>query len=168
MAYSITRQKLFKFLGVTDLAANVVAAYNAYQSRVDGVDFNASKWVDVTVTAALLDGAGTVNVIAGVAGDQYKVRGIRLVGGGTNFGAGGDRTIVLTDGTTTYTTIANADIESAPAATLDWGNAKVPYNAGTSNTATASGAALRFQYAGGSADHTTGSIKFSVNIEKVA
>ena len=155
---------------IPDLGAsgNFVLA-SALQYIIDGISFNASKWVDVTVTAAALDGAGNVPVIAGVAGDQYKVRGVRLVGGGTNYAAGGDRTIALTDGTTTYTTIANADIEAAPATTLHWGDAKVPYNAGTSDTATASAAALRFQYAGGSTDHSaTGSIKFSVCIEKVA
>lgn len=137
--------------------------------KVDAVAMSSMKWVDVTVTAALLDSAGSVNVIAGVAGDQYKIRNVRLVGGGTNFGAGGDRLIDLTDGTTVWTTIANADIESAPSATLDWGNAKVPYLTGTSDTASASAAAIRFQYSGGTTDHGgTGSIKFSVQIEKVA
>ncbi len=136
---------------------------------VDGVSISPLKWVDVTVTAALLDAAGSVNVIAGVAGDQYKVRDVRLIGGGTSFAAGGDRLIDLTDGTTVYTTIANADIESAPAATLAWGNAKVPFLTGTADTSTASAAALRFQYSGGTTDHSaTGSIKFSVCIQKVA
>lgn len=154
---------------IPDLGAsgNFVLA-SAYQAIVDGIAFNASKWVDVTVTAALLDGAGTVPVIAGVAGDQYKIRGIRLVGGGTNFGAGGDRLISLTDGTTVWTTIANADIESAPATTLGWGDAKVPFLTGTSDTASVAGQAIRFAYSGGTTDHTTGSIIFSVQIEKVA
>jgi hypothetical protein len=136
--------------------------------RNDGVTLSPVKWVDVAATAALLDGAGTVNVIAGVAGDQYKIRDIRLVGGGTNFGAGGDRLIDLTDGTTIWTRIANADIEAAPAATLEWGNAKVPFLTGTSNTASVAGQAIRFVYSGGAADHTTGSITFSVGLEKVA
>lgn len=149
-------------------SANFVLA-SAFRTMVDGVLMSPIKWVDVTVTAALLDSAGSVNVIAGVLGDQWKVRDIRLVGGGTSFGAGGDRLISLTDGTTVYTTIANADIESAPPATLAWGNAKVPFLTGTSDTATASNAALRFQYSGGTTDHGgTGSIKFSVCIEKVA
>ncbi len=126
------------------------------------------KWVDVAVTAALLDGAGLVNVVAAAAGDSYKVRNIRLVGGGTNFGAGGNRLIDLTDGTTVWTTVANADIESAPAATLDWGNAKVPFLTGTSNTASVAGQAIRFVYSGGTTDHTTGSITFSVCLEKVS
>jgi hypothetical protein len=141
---------------------------NAYQYTIDGVAFNASKWIDVTVTAALLDGGGTVPVITGVAGDQYKIRGIRLVGGGTNFGAGGNRNISLTDGTTTWTTVANADIESAPAATLGWGDTKVPFLTGTSDTASVAGENIRFAYSGGTTDHTTGSIVFSVQIEKVA
>ncbi len=137
--------------------------------KCDSVTMSQLKWVDVTVTAALLDAAGTVPVIAGVAGDQYKIRDVKLVGGGTNFGAGGDRLIDLTDGTTVWTTIANADIESAPAASLPWGNAKVPMLTGTSDTASASAAAIRFQYSGGTTDHSaTGSIKFSVLLEKVA
>lgn len=137
--------------------------------KSDGVVISPIKWVDVTVTAALLDAAGTVNVIAGVAGDQYKIRDIRLVGGGTNFGAGGDRLIDLTDGTTIWTTIANTDIETAPATTLSWGNAKVPFLTGTSDTASASNQAIRFVYSGGTTDHGgTGSIKFSVALEKVA
>jgi hypothetical protein len=136
--------------------------------QCDAVTMSQLKWVDVTVTAALLDAAGTAPVIAGVTGDQYKIRCVRLVGGGTSFGAGGNRLIDLTDGTTVWTTIANADIESAPSATLDWGNTKVPYLTGTSDTASASNAAIRFQYSGGTTDHTTGSIKFSVLLEKVA
>lgn len=135
------------------------------------------KWIDVTCTATLLDastGTGKVNVMAAGTGanatDQYKIRNIRLVGGGTNFGSGGDRLLGLTDGTTVWTTVANADIESAPAATLDWGNAKVPFLTGVSDTASAAGAQIYFQYSGGTpaTPHTTGSIKFSVCLEKVA
>jgi hypothetical protein len=135
----------------------------------DGMPVGALKWADVTVTAALLDAAGSVPVVVGGSGDQFKIRDIKLVGGGTNFGAGGDRLISLTDGTTVWTTIANADIETAPAATLPWGNAKVPFLTGTSDVASAAGSTVRFQYSGGATDHSgTGSIKFSVLVEKVA
>lgn len=136
--------------------------------NVDEVAMSPLKWVTVAVTAALLDSAGTVNVIAGVTGDSYKLRHVRLVGGGTNFGSGGDRLISLTDGTTVWTTIANADIESAPSATLDWGNAKVPFLTGTSNIASVAGQSIRFAYSGGATDHSgTGSITFSVCLEKI-
>lgn len=142
-----------------------------------GITLSDTKWVDVTCTATALDastGTGKVNVISAGTGsnatDQYKIRNIRLVGGGTNFGSGGDRLLGLTDGTTVWTTIANADLESAPSATLDWGNAKVPFLTGVSDTASAPGAQIYFQYSGGTpaTPHTTGSIKFSVCLEKVA
>lgn len=134
----------------------------------DSVAIGAMKWVDVAVTAALLDGGGSVKVVDAADSDQFKIRDVRLVGGGTNFGAGGDRLISLTDGTTVWTQIANADIESAPAATLPWGNAKVPFLTGTSDTPSAAGADIEFKYSGGTTDHATGSIKFSVLVEKVA
>jgi len=153
----------------------VDAALGTRQSNA--IAMSELKWVDVTCTATLLDastGTGKVNVIAAGTGanatDQYKVRDVRLVGGGTNFGAGGDRLLSLTDGTTVWTTIANADLESAPSATLPWGNTKVPFLTGTSDTASAAGAQVYFQYSGGTpaTPHTTGSIKFAVCLEKIA
>lgn len=133
----------------------------------DSISLSFLKYVDVAVTAAVLDGAGNQVVVTAGTGDRFKIREIILVGGGTNFGAGGNRNIILTDGTTTYTTIANADIEAAPAASLRWGDTKVPFSGGTSNTATVAGQNLRFTYSGGTTDHTTGSITFSVGLEKV-
>lgn len=148
--------------------ANVVVSQPS-SYRVDGINMSPQKWVDIAVTAAALDAAGQATVITGVAGDQYKIREVRLVGGGTNFGAPGDRLISLTDGTTVWTTIANADIEAAPATTLHWGDAKVPYLTGTSNTASVAGQNIRFAYSGGTTDHGgVGSITFSVCLEKVA
>jgi hypothetical protein len=134
----------------------------------NGVTMSNLVWVDVTVTAAILDGGGQVNVMPSSTSDSYKVRNIRLVGGGTNFGAGGNRLMDLTDGTTVYTTIANADLEAAPAATLDWGNAKVPFLTNKSDVASVAGSAIGFKYSGGTTDHTTGSIKMSGCLEKVA
>jgi hypothetical protein len=123
------------------------------------------QWVDVACTAALLDGALSIVAIAGRVGWQMKVRQIILVGGGTNFGAGGDRLLDLTDGTTVYTTVANADLEAAPSASLMWGNTKVPFLTSKSNVKTVAAANLVFKYSGGAADHTTGSITFSVCVE---
>lgn len=127
------------------------------------------KSVDITVTAAQLDGAGSSTVVSGLFGGQYKVRNITLVGGGTNFDSGGDRLIDLTDGTTVWTTIANADIESVPAASLPWGNAKVPMLTGKSNIASVANADIVFKYSGGTTDHGgVGSLTFNVLLEKVA
>lgn len=137
------------------------------QAMIKETEDNTLEWVDVHVKAVDLAAAGKVIVKAGSGVDQYKVRDIRLVGGGTNFAAGGNRLLDLTDGTTVYTTIANADLESAPAATLTWGNTKVPFLTGTSDTETTEGDDLYFNYSGGTTDHATGDIIFSVQIEKV-
>lgn len=134
---------------------------------VDSLPF----WVDVTVTAARLDGAGNVPVFTPAlqaSTARYKVRNVRLVGGGVSFGAGGDRLISLTDGTTSWAIVPNATIEAAPANTVDWGQAGIPFNAGTSDTLSVAKQAIRFQYSGGTTDHGgVGSIKFSVCLEKI-
>lgn len=139
---------------------------NSQKSLESGADLakaGAVIYTDVTCSAALLDGALKVEVAPAKVGIQYKVRDVVLVGGGTSFGAGGDRLLSLTDGTTVYTTIANADLESAPAASLPFGNAKVPMLTGTIDTKTVENQALRFQYSGGTTDHGgVGSIKFQV------
>jgi len=154
----------------------VIPASNDFITLIDSSDgFSIKKasfpmiYTTVTVTAALLDGGGNVAAFTASAGDQIKVEEIKLIGGGTSFGAGGDRNISLTDGTTTYTTIANADIESAPATTLRWGDTKVPFSAGSADTATVASQNLRFAYSGGTTDHGgVGSIKFRVGFTKVA
>jgi hypothetical protein len=125
-------------------------------------------WVDVAATAALLDSAGSVTVKAGEAGYRFKVRDIKLIGGGTNFGGAGNRLLDLTDGTTVWTTIANADLESAPATTLPWGNAKVPFLTGTCNTPSVAEADIVLKYSGGTTDHSTGAITFSVLLDRLA
>ena len=133
------------------------------------LELGSLRYVDVVCAASALDAAGKVNVASAETGKQYKIRDVILVGGGTNFAAGGDRLLSLTDGTTVWTTIANADLEAAPAASLPWGNAKVPMLTGTSNTASAAGAQIRFAYSGGTTDHSaTGSITFTVCLERIA
>ncbi len=133
----------------------------------DGQTMSSLKYVSVALTAATLDGALSVVVQAAAAGDQWKVRDILLEGGGTNFGAGGDRTIVLTDGTTTWTTIPNASIETLAAAGARWGSTALPATT-TSNTASAAATDIVFKYAGGTTDHTTGASRATVCLEKVA
>ena len=144
-----------------------------WAEQAEWVGDSSLTWVDVAVTATLLD-AGTRTGKAYVIqspgpGKQYKIREVILVGGGTNFAAGGDRLLSLTDATTVWTTVANADLEAAPAASLPWGNAKVPMLTGTSNTASVAGTRIYFAYSGGTTDHSaTGSITFSVGLERTA
>ena len=133
------------------------------------MEIGQNKWIPVTCTAALLDGALKIAVITPVdRAESYRVVDVRLIGGGTNFGAGGDRLLDLTDGTTVWTQIANADLETAPSATLTQGNAKVPFLTGTANTASTAGNPIYFAYSGGASDHTTGSITFHVCLNRLS
>ena len=142
-------------------------AFPAAGFTVDGVTPSVYKCVDSTVTAATLDGGGSEVVLAGVAGDQYKIREIMLHGGGTSYGSGGDRLIRLTDGTTTFVFVPNATIEGLPGATARWGDTAVPFNGGDSNTKTVAGQNIRWEYSGGTTDHSgTGSVAMTVCLEK--
>jgi hypothetical protein len=121
-----------------------------------------------TITYTNLGTAGKVDVLTPASATaQYYVSNVVLVGGGTSFGPTGDRLVSLTDGTTVWTTIANADLEAAPSVSLPFGNAKVPYLTGTITTPSAAGAQIYFQYSGGTTDETTaGSIDFFVTLTK--
>lgn len=125
--------------------------------------------VEVTVTAALLDSAGTITVLPAGTLRQHKLRDIVIQAGGTNFGAGGDRNIVLQDssGTQVLATIANAQMESLPATGMRLGMTGITANKIT--TSTTAGEAIVFKYSGGTTDHSaTGSFVALVTLEKTA
>lgn len=125
------------------------------------------RWLSVAVGHADLAEAGEVVVVAGDAEKRYLVRDIVLVGGGTNFSAGGDRLLDLTDGTSVYTTVPNASLEAAPAVSQRWGSTAVPFVTGTVATPTVAGQNLRFAYSGGTTDHDAGALTFLISIEEI-
>lgn len=127
-------------------------------------------WYDVTASASALATAGKVVVQASSGSQQFVVRDIRMNYGAAGLsGGGGNRLLVLTDGTTVYN---NAGITAAllgtPVNTL-WGGSGNPV-AGTvaQNTPTAAGANLYLQYSGGTTDFSTGSVVISVAVQRVA
>lgn len=131
---------------------------------------NPLKVIEVTVAASALDSAGSVTVAAAGTGNQWKLRDIIVEAGGTNFGSGGDRNLVLQDssGTNVLATIANAQLESLPANGMRLGGAS-QIQANKINDATVAGEAVVFKYSGGTTDHSaTGSFTALVFLEKVA
>lgn len=124
--------------------------------------------IEITAGFAALAAAGTVPIFTPEnATQRVKVRDMMLIGGGTNFsGGGGDRTIVITDGTTTFGTIAAALAQSL--ATTRWGGTNFSFgSAAAPNTAHVAGQNLRLAYAGGAADYTAGSLVLVVSYELV-
>jgi len=127
------------------------------------------QYVEITAGQAALAAAGTVAIFTPeTATQRIKIRDMILFGGGTNFsGGGGDRTVAVTDGTTTFGTIAAALAQSL--ATTRWGGTNFSFGSGAvPNTASVAAQNVRLAYAGGATDYTAGSLTIGVWYEITA
>jgi hypothetical protein len=123
---------------------------------------------DVTVGQASLASGGSVVLKTSNGTERYKIRSLQLNSGGTNFSGGsGDRLGQVTDGTTVYSVIPAATMQSL--ANAQWGATALPNPASAAiNTSTVAGADLVFKYSGGTLDYTAGSLVISGVLERVA
>ena len=124
---------------------------------------------EATVSQASLASGGSVALIDAKSGEQWKVRGLLLSGGGTNFsGGGGDRLLSITDGTSTWSVIPAATLQALAAAR--WGDTGLPFPATAAHltTASAAGIDITAQYSGGATDYTAGSCTIVVMAERTA
>lgn len=114
--------------------------------------------------------AGQVTVLSAVdASTQYKITDIVLNGvGATNFsGGGGDRDLIITDGTNVWTTIPAATLQALVNAA--WGSTDVPFSLTIPlNQASVAGADVYAAYANGTTDYTAGSVVISLDFTQVA
>jgi hypothetical protein len=152
----------------TVLPAQITATYGEFIVVASGSNLNLVAYpsvglltetsVSVTVTAAALAGGANVPLIVGAAGQQYRLSDIMMSSGGTNFsGGGGDRNLSITDGTTVYTVIPAASLQTL--ANARWGSTAIPYPAAAGvSTLTVAGQNVRAIYSGGTADYTAGSV----------
>ncbi len=122
---------------------------------------------ETTVGQAALASAGTVKLIDALSGEQWKIREIFLSGAGTNF-SGGDRLLDITDGTTTWSVIPAATLQSL--AVARWGDTGTafPATAAHLTTASASGTDVTAKYSGGATDYTAGSCTIVLMAERTA
>lgn len=121
--------------------------------------------VDVTVTAADLN-AGDKIVINSSGMEQYYIRNITLAGG-TDFDALGDKSIIITDGTTEWTEVADTDLISLSPAS--WGSTIVPYPVDPSDIVQSSVAGIDIvvRYgSSGTVDYTSGNVVILVIYER--
>lgn len=123
---------------------------------------------DITVGQAALASGAAVTLITSSGSKRYKIRSLQLNSGGTNFsGGGGDRLGQVTDGTTVYSVVPAATMQTLVNA--QWGVTALPNPASAAiNTSTAAGASLTFKYSGGATDYTAGSLVISGVVERVA
>lgn len=123
---------------------------------------------DVTVGQADLASGGQKILYDSSASKQYKVRELFINAGGTDFsGGGGDRLAHVSDGTTAYSLIPAANLQTLTNGR--WGDTNMPFPAlGGINVSTAAGADLIIEYSGGATDYTAGSVVISGILERVA
>lgn len=154
--------------GEVDLAVHAAAGnwVGAVRRMLKRYKRGGLQTVEITAGFAALAAAGTVPIFTPEnATQRVKIRDVMLIGGGTNFsGGGGDRTIVITDGTTTFGTIAAALAQAL--ATTRWGGTNFSFGSGAApNVASVAGQVLRLAYAGGTADYAAGSLTVVVKLE---
>lgn len=120
-----------------------------------------------TIAFGDLASAASVIVLDARADEKWKVRDIFLSGGGTNF-SGGDRLLTISDGTSTWSVIPAATLQSLAAAR--WGEAGVPYPATAAHMTaeTALGTDISASYSGGATDYTAGSLTLMITAERTA
>jgi hypothetical protein len=122
---------------------------------------------NVTVGQAALATGGAVTLVDSSGAKQYRIKQLQLNSGGTNFsGGGGDRLGQVTDGTTVYSVIPAASLQTL--ANAQWGATALPNPASAAiNTLTVAGTDLTFKYSGGATDYTAGSLVISGLVERV-
>jgi hypothetical protein len=162
---------------MTDAAIERAASMAAFGNGTDDMRAmlkrmrNSDLWVtEVPFGFAALATAGKVTVwTPATATQQIKIRHLILSGGGTNFDAGGDRTLRLSDGTSHWTVIPAATLKSLAAAR--WGDTGCPFPGTAAHLTAASAAGLSnsvyLQYTGGATDYTAGAGTLIVTYEIV-
>lgn len=154
------------FSNAVTVAGNVSLTGGSSNYVADGVTIGKLFNVESTLTNTNLASAGKVNVVVATGSQQFKIRNIILANTQqATFSGGSGRTIALTDGTTTWTTIPNASLTTLPSSAM-WCSTAVPSTNET--TASVAGANIYFQYAGGSSDFTAGKVIMIVTLEKIA
>jgi hypothetical protein len=122
---------------------------------------------ETAVNQSALAASGLVALLTAKTGEQWKIRDIRLSGGGTNF-SGGDRLLSITDGTTTWSIIPAATLQTLAAAA--WGDTGLPYPATAADLTVASvlSTNISAQYSGGATDYTAGECTLILTLERIA
>lgn len=135
---------------------------------IDGFTIGQLIYVETTISKTDLASAASKVLVTSTGVQSFKIRDIILSANGTNF-ATGDRTLSITDGTTAWTIIPAATLQSLTASR--WlVSTPVPAPTTTSwiNTASAAGTNIVAKYAGGTSDYATGVCTIILCVEKVA
>jgi hypothetical protein len=131
---------------------------------------NLTKAFNVTVNHSDIVSAALKTIIDSVfLTEQWRIVNIIAVTVTPFSGGGGDRGLVITDGTHNYTVIPAASLQ-ATTVQAQWGSTAVPYSAVVSDMVQPTTAAsnLSAAYAGGTTDYSAGAVNITVVAERIA
>lgn len=125
---------------------------------------------EVTVGQGDVASAASKILLNATSGETWKILDIVLSADGTNFsGGGGDRLLSITDGTSIWSIIPAATLQSL--AVSRWGvDAGMPNPSTASHlfAESASGTDIVAKYSGGTTDYTTGSLTLRITAYRTA
>jgi hypothetical protein len=122
---------------------------------------------DVPATSTSLASGGHVTLYPSSGSKRYIIRALWSNSGGSNFSGGGNRLATISDGTTAYSVIPAASLQTL--ANTAWGATGLPFPASASlMLMTAAGASLTIAYSGGTTDYTSGAVTISGLLQRVA
>lgn len=147
------------------------AGSGSWAHLYSAIDLNQnSKIVQVTPTTANLASGGTHTAIGGAEDVQYKVNFI-MAYAKTDFDAGGDRLLDLTDGTSVWTSIPAATLKGSAGDIYLWfvdSEVPAPASLDTWRTASVADENIRFEYSGGTTDYSSGEWTFNIFYTRTA
>ena len=146
----------------------LTAAGGAFWADGDGVSGNptidvALQVFEVTVGQGDVASAAEKILLDAATGETWKVLDIVLSADGTDFsGGGGDRLMAITDGTSTWSIIPAATLQTL--AVARWGDTGMPDPSTASHlfAASGSGTDIVAKYSGGTTDYTAGSLTLRI------
>lgn len=121
---------------------------------------------NVSCDQSSLASGGSATLYASSGSKQYRILALYQNSNGTNFSGGsGNRLGSVTDGTTVYSAIPAAAMQSLSDAR--WGDTALPFPTIALNTLTVAGASLVLKYSGGTTDYTAGNITLTGLLQRV-
>lgn len=141
--------------------------------RTDGENTSLAQlaYFAVDVLSADLEEGGSASVYQN-AGSSYGItyvpRDVILVGGGTSFDSGGDRDLVLTDGTTVWATVPAATLKALPADSVRGFSPEIVFNGNAINTRATVDTPIVWMWANGTTDYSSGAVATKVLLERVS
>jgi hypothetical protein len=124
-------------------------------------------FADLTILASDLAASGSAYIVPAISGRSYKLRNMMVNKSTGMSGGGGNRNIILQDGSGILVEITAA-LSQTPINTL-WGSTGLVFSTGVpQNVTTLVGQGLFFTYFGGTADYTTGSIDVTLEYQRIS